>query len=100
MGLSSLGEAERSRMADDDRAGGGGRVGTDLAKRGAGLVDQKIDRMLGALRTQGPQAPQESLAGKGGVGAQRQRPHHVGAAAHAAVEKDGRPASDLRGDGG
>src|SRR5712671_6153868 len=71
----------------------------NLAKRRAGLIDQQVDYMSGPLFAQGAKTPQECLAGKCRVGAERQRPGDIRAAAHAAVEDDGRPMTYLRHDG-
>ena len=71
----------------------------NLAKRRAGLIDQQVDYMSGPLFAQGAKTPQECLAGKCRLGTERQRPGDIRAAAHAAVEDDGRPMTYLRHDG-
>src|SRR5262245_51587081 len=89
---------KRARMTNHYRARVSKRMGTDLAKRRAGLITQQIDNVTWAPRAKRAQPPEEGLAGKGRVGAECKRAHHVGAAAHAAVEKDRRAAAQLGGD--
>src|SRR2546423_1175071 len=96
----ALPKGERPGMADRGRFRLRRRRCTDLAKRGTRLVDQKLDDVPGSVGAQRAKAPQKGLAGKRRLRAQRQRAHHVGAAAYAAVHQDYRPTSHLCGDAG
>src|SRR5512144_382876 len=71
----------------------------DLAERRPQLVDIEVDQIIRPLVAKRSNRPEERLASKSGVRSKRQSPHHVLAAADAAVEKNGRLLADRRGDG-
>src|SRR5579885_3089713 len=93
-------EVDGAGVVDRGLARLGRRVGPDLAERRAQLVDVEIDELRRSVVAERAQGPQERLAGKRTVGAERERPHHVLAGTDAAVENDGGLFARRRGDGG
>src|SRR6478672_5899878 len=66
----------------------------DLAERRPQLVDIEVDQIIRPLVAERSNRPEERLSGKSSVRSKRQSPHHVLAAADAAVEKNGRLPAD------
>src|SRR5262245_3611739 len=87
-------EVQRTRMADHRRACLRWAQRTDLAECRFHLVDHEIDDVEGPFCAERAEAPQKGFAGKCGIGAQRNRAHHVEPRAHAAIQHHGRPAAD------
>ena len=87
-------------MPDRDRACLGRAARTDLPQGRLHFVDEKVKHVAGTLRPQRPQAPQEGLARKDRISAERDRSDHVEPGADAAVQHDHHPAADGTTDGG
>src|SRR5882724_12479371 len=70
-------EVERPRVPDDDGTRLCRATGADLSESGLHLVDHEVDDMARPFRPERPQAPEERLAGKRHVGAERDRACNV-----------------------
>src|SRR5215218_6454541 len=97
---------ERQALLKGKRPGMADRAGhcfrrrrcTDLPERSTGLINQKLDDVAGAVPTERAKTPKEGLTRKCRMRSKRQRPHHIGAAAYAAIHQDRGPVPDLGGD--
>src|SRR5262245_44140492 len=69
------------------------RLGTDLAQSRPDFRDEELDNVVGSLRAERAEAPQERLAGHRRLGPERERAHHVGTAADARVHQQRRTLS-------
>src|SRR6185312_8248817 len=70
----------------------------ELAEARAQLVDEDAEHVSGPLLAERAEAPEEGLAGERRIGAERDRPRHIDAAAHAAVIDDRHALADRLGD--
>src|SRR5450830_556704 len=91
-------ESDGPRVADRGLARLGRRFCADLAERGAQFVDVEVNELGRPVVAERSDRPQERLAGKSRIGAERERAHHVLPTADATVEHDGRPLADRRDD--